>query len=55
MTAVGFALLVVIFYVVVAVMVAVEVGRFCVTNSRVEAAQDAAREAALQQIVEAGR
>ena len=55
MTAAGFALLVGIFYVVVAVMVAVEVGRFCATNTRVDAAEDAAREAELQQMIEAGR
>ena len=31
------------------------IGRVCGTNTRVEAAEDAAREAELQQIVEAGR
>ena len=53
----GFVLVVVVFFgaMFAQITLAWLVGRFCATNTRVEAAEDAAREAELQQIVEAGR
>jgi formate-dependent nitrite reductase membrane component NrfD len=53
----GIAICVAIFFLSMAGMLVVDIAiaRLCGTNSRVEAAEDAAREAELQEIVEAGR
>jgi len=54
MTATQFFLLVVVFFASMIVQVAIAAW-LCGTNTRVEAAQDAAADAELQEIIEAGR